>query len=583
MGSYYRCAHGIPANGSGAEVNRYSLLIDFRFPKVGQWYCFFQTDPANGNDGDCFLRASDAAVGVGQTGYSSTPARTGVWQRLVVAVDNAAGIYRIYLDGELILRGNPQAVDGRFSLAPTLLLFADENGEDAPIDVARAAVYGVCLTAQDAAELGGLAAPVPGNEPPVVLAPGSGPTQVATGQDAEFSIAATDPDQERVRFRVDWGDGADLSAWTPWTNPGQAQAFTHAYLRAGTYPMRALAQDARGLTGPWTLVRSVTVEGQGTVAFLTAPYLQNLRTNGITIMWELDVGAEATVEYGTNAFDTVLGAIHAPSGAGTEIYRCKLTGLRPGTTYRFRVRSEAALSSEGAFTTAPDGEPDFSFAVWSDSQGPNHGAYPADPLEPTKSMFRHMATNGIQFAVTAGDLAESGASYTDTRQYYLDRVAGLLGQRVPWFVAWGNHDGGAETVIRRFADMPSQERPGYGPGYGSYSFDYAGCHFICLDYASSSTDIRTWLAQDLSSPANRQARLRFVFVHVPPFCELWVDGDAFLRANLVPLMEAGGVDACFSGHTHEYSRGTLMAFSIASLAAAVGWIPPRCWSASGPT
>lgn len=557
IGSYYECAHGISPNGSGTMVNRYSLLVDFRIPKLGPWYCFFQTDPANKSDGDCFLRANDGAVGVGQTGYSSTPARSGVWQRLVVAVDNSAGVYRLYLDGELILRGNPQAVDGRFSLAPTLLLFADENGEDAAIDVARVAIYDVCLTAADTAELGGVTSPVAGNHAPVVLSPGTGPTLAATGEPAEFGFAATDPDQEQVRLRLDWGDASDLSGWSPLAGPGQMQTFTHTYVRAGTYEVRALAQDARGLIGTWTSVIRIPVQGEGVVRFLTAPYLQNVQTNAITIMWETDIAADAVVEYGSAGFDTTQTSGHSSSGASTEIYRCKLTNLLPGKTYRFRVRAGSALSSEGAFTTAPAGRPDFSFAVWSDSQGQNHGTYPADPLEPTKSMFRHMATNGIQLAVTTGDLAESGASYTDTHEYYLDRAAKLLGQTVPWFVAWGNHDGGAETVIRRFADLPSQNRAGYGPGYGSYSFDYAGCHFICLDNASSGTDIRTWLAQDLQSQANRQARFTFVFVHVPPFCELWVDGDQFLRDNLVPLMEAGGVDMCFSGHTHEYERGNL--------------------------
>ena len=124
-------------------------------------------------------------------------------------------------------------------------------------------------------------------------------------------------------------------------------------------------------------------------------------------------------------------------------------------------------------------------------------------------------------------------------------------------MAWGNHDGGSSTVIRQFADLPSQQRPGYGPGYGSYSFDYAGCHFICIDYASSALDIATWLEGDLQSTANRNARFTFLFIHVPPYCELWIDGDAGLRAALVPLMEEYGVDVCFSGHTHEYSRGFL--------------------------
>lgn len=558
IGSYFTCSHGIAPNGSGTLVNRYSLLIDFRIDALGPWYCFYQTNPANANDGDCFIRAGDGGIGVGATGYSSVPSQVNVWQRLVVAVDNEHGIYRIYLDGELILQGAAQAVDGRFSLDPTLLLFADDNGEDAPIDVARVAIYDACLSAAEVAALGTVAAEDPSNHAPTVVVTPAGPVETVTGQSEIFQFAATDADQDAVRIRVDWGDGGDLSAWSDLVSAGQAVAFTHAYLQSGTFQIQALAQDARARTGAWTPIQAVSVTGPALVEFVTPPYLQNLRSNAITVMWELNTAVEAGVEFGLDAtYGLQSSCTHESSGAGTEIYRCTLTGLQPGTTYCYRALVDGQAGPAGTFTTAPAEATAFSFAVWSDSQGSNHGTYAADPFEPTKSMLRHMAMNGVQFAVTAGDLAENGASYSDARQYYLDRVARLLGTAVPWFVAWGNHDAGATAVIRRFADLPSQERAGFTPGYGSYSFDYAGCHFICIDHASMTGDISNWLESDLQSAANRDARFTFLFIHVPPYCELWIDGNAWLRARLVPLMETYGVDVCFSGHTHEYSRGFL--------------------------
>jgi len=455
VGSHYRCNHGIAPNGTGTAVNQFTLQFDYRIPRIVPWYCFYQTDTSNQGDGDCFIRANDGAIGVGQTGYSNTSATPWTWQRLLVAVDNSVGLYRIYLDGKPILNGAPQAVDGRFSLRSSVLLFADENGEDAPIDITRIAIFDRALTAVDAVELG--------------------------------SPHADDP---------------------------------------------------------------------ALVEFLTPPYLQNVKVDGMTILWECDLGAVASVDYG---LDTTFGASQSAtmieSGAGTRIYQAVLSGLRPGTTYHYRPNVGGSDGPTGSFTTAPAGTPAFVFGVWADSQGHNHGAYPADPLEPTKSMMRHLAASGVDFAVGVGDLAENGGSYSDTREYYLDRVARLLGGTVPWFVAWGNHDAGRGSTIRRFAAMPSQERPGFDAGYGSFSFDYAECHFICIDYASATSDIRTWLETDLQSAANRNARFTFLFVHVPPYCELWIDGDALSRNELVPLLEAYGVEVCFSGHTHEYSRG----------------------------
>lgn len=557
-GSHYECDHRIAPGAGQDRVNRYSLLIDFRLPAVGPWYCFFQTDAANVTDGDCFVRAGDGAIGVGQSGYSTRGIEADRWYRLVVAVDAAAGTYRLYVDGDLWLDGNPPPVDGRFSLEPTLLLFADEDGEDAALDVARVAIYDVCLTEAEVVTLGGVIPAGGTNQAPVVLTPGSGPSTVATSATAVFGFRASDPDGDAVSVRVDWGDGSALEPWSAAVASGQKVELAHVYRRPGPFVIRVLARDARGALGVWTDALTVMAEGEPVVEFRTPPYLQNVRSDGISILWELDFEVAAEVEFGVPpAFDGRVAATGNASGAGTTIYRAVLTGLLPGTTYQYRTRNGGGAGLGGTFRTAPAGRPDFVFTVWSDSQGENYGAYPADPLEPTKAMFRHMATNGVDFAVTCGDLAENGAAYSDTREYYLDRVALLLGRTVPWFVAWGNHDGGADTVIRRFADLPGRWQPARSPAFGSYSFNYAGCHFICVDYASMTEDLDGWLEGDLKSAAARQARFTFVFIHVPPFCELWIDGNAWLRETLVPLMEAHGVDACFSGHTHEYERGEL--------------------------
>lgn len=556
-GSYYECWHGL-APTDGQFVNRYSLLVDFRIPALGAWYSFFQTDSANQNDGDCFIRDTDGAIGVAQTGYSTVPVTPGAWQRLVITVDNAAGIYRGYLDGQRILAGSPQSIDGRFSLDPALLLFADNDGEDGVLDVARIAIYAACLTAAEAAELGSVPFGSAQGAPPSTGPLGAQPASAVTGQEIEFVFSASDPDHDLVQVQVDWGDGGELSGWDALSATGSEHRFSHIYRRPGHFSVRGLARDARGLFSAWTPGGEVIVTGEPVAQFLTRPYLQSPETNSITILWEQDLVLPATVEFSLDdSYSNSAACERLTSQAGTEIYRCRLTGLQPGTTYRYRPRVGGHAGPAGRFTTAPEGAPDFSFAVWSDSQGSNHGSYPADPMEPTRAMFRHMTTNGFDFAVTCGDLAESGASYGDTRQFYLDRVAATLGPAIPWFIAWGNHDGGAASVIRQFADLPSRQRAGYGPGYGSYSFDYAGCHFICIDDATRSADIPGWLSQDLQAAASRKPRFTFLFIHVPPFCEIWFDGDPSLRANLVPLLETYKVAVCFSGHTHEYERGRL--------------------------
>ena len=126
-GSYYVCTHGVAPNGDGAKVNEWTLLIDFAYvpsslndPPNG-YNDLFQTDPTNASDSDWTINSS-GAVGIGAVGYTSAvgfSTEADIWYRMVVVVDNGV-LHDVYFDGELILQGNQQGIDGRFSLEETL-------------------------------------------------------------------------------------------------------------------------------------------------------------------------------------------------------------------------------------------------------------------------------------------------------------------------------------------------------------------------------------------------------------------------------------------------------------------------------
>ena len=147
IGSYYICNHNIPANGGGSYVNEWTVLMDVNVPasSFSHWVDLYQTNISNSNDGDCFV-ATDGTIGVGDTGYSSSAVSSQTWYRIVISVDNGS-FYRIYVDGTLWKEGTIQPVDGRFSLDPQILFFADESGEDYPIICTNLAIWGQALTA----------------------------------------------------------------------------------------------------------------------------------------------------------------------------------------------------------------------------------------------------------------------------------------------------------------------------------------------------------------------------------------------------------------------------------------------------
>jgi hypothetical protein len=154
-GSYYEAVHGIEANGEGQKVNNFTVMFDFKVSEIGRYYSFIQTTLANNDDAEFFLRPA-GNLGIGVTGYSGYVAPANEWCRLVISA-SMGNFYNYYIDGDLIHQGNSSAsVDSRFSWAPEgVLFFADEDGEDAEIEIAEIIVWNEPLTDKQIAKLGG--------------------------------------------------------------------------------------------------------------------------------------------------------------------------------------------------------------------------------------------------------------------------------------------------------------------------------------------------------------------------------------------------------------------------------------------
>ena len=152
VGSYYELIHNIKANGGGKKVNEYSLQVDFKIPVSGIWYSFFQTNASNNDDGELFINTS-GKIGVAAVGYSNFSVIPDEWYRLVVTVKNGYE-FCYYIDGNLILSGKSQPIDGRFSLNDKLLIFADNDKEDGDIYCSELAIWDKCLTDSEVNELG---------------------------------------------------------------------------------------------------------------------------------------------------------------------------------------------------------------------------------------------------------------------------------------------------------------------------------------------------------------------------------------------------------------------------------------------
>ena len=189
----------------------------------------------------------------------------------------------------------------------------------------------------------------------------------------------------------------------------------------------------------------------------------------------------------------------------------------------------------------------FTAVIWGDNQsGAKKGDWDADPFAYVSAIFTHMMSLKPDFAISTGDMSGSSKYDAEIGPLLVERTNRILGQYIPYYVAYGNHDAWchAATPITRgyFANSD-----------GNRTLYRDGVLFVLIDYAELWNDgvTRAWLESVLSSTQARQAKFRVVVVHEPVYVDRW--GDEKCESYLETFNQYR-VDLVFSGHTHEYER-----------------------------
>jgi hypothetical protein len=132
----YKMYHNTPPNGGGSYVNQYTLVFDVFYPVAsnGRWRSFFQSNTGNAanNDGEFFI---NTANGIGISGNYQGNVTPDAWHRIAFAVDLSSPLHRAvakWIDGVKVgYQTGLDVRDGRFSLDPFALIFADNDGDQA--------------------------------------------------------------------------------------------------------------------------------------------------------------------------------------------------------------------------------------------------------------------------------------------------------------------------------------------------------------------------------------------------------------------------------------------------------------------
>jgi hypothetical protein len=158
----YIMRHGAVPNGGGTKVNQWTLIMDILIPHQNdeEWFSFIQIDELqNAGDGDLFANFSGGNAGIGISSSYAGAIAAGQWHRVAFSVDmsGSSPVISKFIDGIKVAdqsRTAPQ-LDGRHSLYPYALLFADNDGESQPAYVNSVQVRNYKMKDIELAALGG--------------------------------------------------------------------------------------------------------------------------------------------------------------------------------------------------------------------------------------------------------------------------------------------------------------------------------------------------------------------------------------------------------------------------------------------
>lgn len=154
----------ISANGGGAYVNRYTLIMDILFPASsdGLWRSLFQTSNLNSNDGDFYVgdsTTSPSPNGIGISGSYHGTILPDTWHRIAFSVDLTRSKMDKYIDGVYVGTTGLDGVDSRWSLytaahgEPSWLL-SDESGDTGEGYANSVTIVDCAMLAEDIAAVG---------------------------------------------------------------------------------------------------------------------------------------------------------------------------------------------------------------------------------------------------------------------------------------------------------------------------------------------------------------------------------------------------------------------------------------------
>ena len=326
--------------------------------------------------------------------------------------------------------------------------------------------------------------------------------------------------------------------------------------------------------------------------FLRRPYIQLATDHSMQVVWRTNGPSDAKVKFGLEpdkldqevAAGAIIrrlhpkkakqNALHDSVPIETHQYEATFSELKPGTTYYYGIFDGDTLLTEAdetyRFKTHPVAGTAAPVLFWVVGDSGTGGRAQA---QVHSAMRDHLTSldRELDLYLHVGDMAYGSGTNKEFDDRFFKMYEPTLRNTVCW-ASMGNHEGRTskgEYGTGPFYDAYICPTKGEAGGLPSgkeayYSFDYGKVHFICLD--SHDLDRRPsgamaqWLKADLEKT---NADFLVAFFHHPPYTKGSHDSDKEkqlieMREHIMPILESGGVDIFFNGHSHIYERSMLI-------------------------
>ncbi len=282
-------------------------------------------------------------------------------------------------------------------------------------------------------------------------------------------------------------------------------------------------------------------------------------------------------------------------------FSATVTGLKPGTTYTYRVGTEGGWSDWYEFTTDDPNVSEFKYLYYGDAQIGLDSTWPRVVAAAEEKAGKHIGS------VHAGDLIDVASNDTQWKNWFKGMEDSATTTNV--FAAPGNHEYSGDRIMKNWkahfeyqANGPTNETIGdlaeraegdsdvarqyraYFDWWEQFALetvyfaDYNNIRFITLNATRDTTFLRPEVLPSCSGaqcPSNSVADLwidyqaawldhvletspqkwNVVTFHQPVYSTSSGRNEPVLRAKWVPVFQKHNIDLVQMGHDHTYGRG----------------------------